>query len=87
MWTEGNGNNNTGWSDDAYAATLREAALKADPAERLDLLKKAESLLMQQQPILPVSWYTRNYLHRPEVKGWHPLLLDNHPWKTIRLEK
>lgn len=86
MWTEGNGNNNTGWSDEEYAATLREAALKADPAERLELLRKAESLLMQQQPILPVSWYTRNYLHRPEVKGWHPLLLDNHPWKTIRLE-
>ncbi|HEX7262234.1 MAG TPA: peptide ABC transporter substrate-binding protein [Luteolibacter sp.] len=87
MWTAGNGNNNTGWSDPRYEALLREAALKADPAERFALFRQAEALLMEAQPILPVAHYTRNYLLRPEVKGWHPLLLDNHPWKTIRLER
>jgi oligopeptide transport system substrate-binding protein len=87
MWTAGNGNNNTGWSDPRFEALLREAALKADPAERFALFRQAEALLMDAQPILPISHYTRNYLLRPEVKGWHPLLLDNHPWETIRLER
>ena len=87
MWTSGNGNNNTGWSEPRYEALLRDAAQKADPAERLALFRQAEALLMDAQPILPISYYSRNYLLRPEVKGWHPLLLDNHPWKTIRLER
>jgi oligopeptide transport system substrate-binding protein len=87
MWTAGNGNNNTGWSDPSYEALLREAALKADPAQRLALFRVAEAMLMDAQPILPVCYYTRSYLQRPEVKGWHPLLLDNHPWEAIRLER
>lgn len=87
MWTQGNGNNNTGWSDPKYEALLREAAQKSDPAERFALFREAEALLMDAQPILPISHYTRNYLLRPEVKGWYPLLLDNHPWEAIRLER
>ena len=86
LWTQGNGNNNTGWSDPRYEALLREAALKSDPTARLALFREAEGLLMDAQPIVPISYYTRNYLLRPEVKGWHPLLLDNHPWAAIRLE-
>ncbi|BCX46425.1 peptide ABC transporter substrate-binding protein [Haloferula helveola] len=86
MWTEGNGNNNTGWGSEEYEALLSDAAKQADPAKRLETLKKAEELLMTEQPILPVSFYARNYLHRPEVKGWHPLLLDNHPYKLLSLE-
>jgi oligopeptide transport system substrate-binding protein len=87
MWTDGNGNNNTGWSHPNYEALLREAALKADPAERFRLFREAEALLMDAQPIIPISHYTRNYLLRPEVKGWQPLLLDNHPWAAIYLER
>lgn len=86
MWTEGNGNNNTGWHSDGYEELLEKAALQPDPTERNRLLAEAETVLMKEQPILPVSWYARNYLHRPEVKGWHPLLLDNHPWKAISLD-
>lgn len=87
LWTPGNGNNNTGWSDPRYQALLAQAALKSEPAERFALFREAEELLMDAQPILPISFYTRNYLLRPEVKGWHPLLLDNHPWEAIRLER
>ncbi|WP_193213161.1 peptide ABC transporter substrate-binding protein [Luteolibacter marinus] len=86
MWTEGNGNNNTGWHSDRYEELLSGAALEADPAKRLESLRQAERLMMDEYPILPMSWYSRNYLLRPEVKGWHPLLLDNHPYSAIRLE-
>jgi oligopeptide transport system substrate-binding protein len=86
MWTEGNGNNNTGWHSDQFETLIDQAALQADPQARLDMLKQAEDILMEDQPILPVSWYSRNYLLHPSVKGWHPLLLDNHPWKALRLD-
>jgi oligopeptide transport system substrate-binding protein len=86
MWTKGNGNNNTGWSNEEYEKLLRDAALQADPAQRLSSFRKAEGMLMDAQPIAPLAVYARNYLHRPEVKNWHPLLLDHHPWKATRLE-
>jgi oligopeptide transport system substrate-binding protein len=86
MWTKDNGNNNTGWSSTEYEALLREAARQPDPASRNATLARAEAMLLADSPILPIAWYSRLYLHRPEVKGWHPLVLDNHPWKTITLE-
>lgn len=86
MWTRGNGNNNTGWSSEQYEALLRKAAQQSDPDERVKILAQAEKILLDDAPISPLAWYTRLYFHRPEVKGWHPLLLDNHPWKHIRLE-
>lgn len=86
MWTKGNGNNNTGWDSPEYEALLSSAAQQADPAMRLDGLRQAERLMIDAYPILPVSWYSRNYLLRPEVKGWYPLLLDNHPYSAVRLE-
>lgn len=87
MWTEGGGNNNTGWHSPEYEALLREAAYKGDPAERYAVLRQAERVLMDEMPIAPVSHYSRNYLLHPAVCGWHPKLLDNHPWKEIRFEK
>ena len=86
MWTEGNGNNNTGWHSEEYEALLDKAAHQTDPAQRLEIFKQAEHLLMEAQPICPISFRGRNYLLRPEVKNWHPLLLDNHPWGSISLE-
>ena len=86
MWTEGNGNNNTGWHSPEYEALLDQAAHQADPARRFEIFRQAERMLMEQQPIAPITYRGRNYLLRPEVKNWHPLLLDNHPWGAISLE-
>jgi len=86
MWTRDNGNNNTGWASPAYEKLLREAAQQADPADRNAVLAKAEGILMDELPILPIAWYSRLYMIRPEVRGWHPLVLDNHPWKHVTLQ-
>jgi len=87
MWTKDNGNNNTGWHSAEYERLLSEAAHCADPAQRLRTFEKAEKLFMDERPILPFAWQARNYLHHPSVKGWYPLLLDNHPWSAISLEE
>jgi oligopeptide transport system substrate-binding protein len=86
MWTEGNGNNNTGWHDKKFEALLKESANRPDPASRLAGYKEAEGIFMNAMPVAPIGWHSRNYLHHPSAKGWYPLLLDNHPWKSIYLE-
>jgi oligopeptide transport system substrate-binding protein len=86
MWLTGGGNNETGWSNPEYDRLIAQAAATADPAGRLEVFQKAEAILMDEMPEIPVYFYTRVYLKRPEVKGWYPTLLDNHPYKYVYLE-
>jgi len=86
MWMKDAGNNRTGWHSEKFQEILAEAAETGDPAERYAVLAKAEALFLEERPILPVYWYVRNYLLHPDVKGWDPLILDNHPYKFLRLE-
>lgn len=87
MWMKDGGNNRTGWSNPDYENMLGKAEQLADQKLRIQQLQKAETLFLNERPILPVYWYTRNYLLHPHVKNWHPLLLDNHPYKFVRLEE
>ncbi len=87
MWITDGGNNNTGWGSKQFEDLLKEAENTADPAARLQILAKAEKTILDDTPILPVYWYATNYLIRPEVKNWHPLLLNNHPFKFVKIEK
>jgi oligopeptide transport system substrate-binding protein len=81
----GNGDNFTGWSDPAYDALVSRADRMADPDARAVLYGQAERILAEQAPVIPLYHYTHVYLLRPEVKGWHPTLLDHHPYKAVSL--
>ena len=85
MWTPDNGNNNTGWDSKPFAETLEKSFEVTDSAARYELLKKAEGMLLEDSPIAPIAWWGKNYLIDPSVKGWEPLLLDNHPFTSVKL--
>lgn len=86
IWTSDSGNNYTGWGDPAYDALLREAALAPDETQRHALLRQAEARMLDAAPIVPIYYYTHVFLIQPTVKGWHPTLLDHHPYKHVWLE-
>jgi oligopeptide transport system substrate-binding protein len=86
IWTTGNPNNCTNWSSPAYDQLIDQAAATADQTQRLALLRQAETILLQEGPLLPIYWYTRTYLLDPSVQNWHPVLLDVHPPKFLDLE-
>ena len=50
------------------------------------MLAQAEELMLKEYPIININWNTSNYLLRSEVKGWYPLLLNNHPYKFVELK-
>jgi len=85
IWTTGDSNNYTGWSNADYDRCMKESALLSDPALRFAKLAEAEAILLDEVPILPIYWYTRVYLLHPDVRNWHPTLLDHHPYKHIDL--
>jgi len=86
IWTTGNGNNNTHWSDPEYDELIRQAARTGDAKARLDFLHQAEELFLSNPPVVLIYWYTRGYLMQPLVENWNPLAFDNHNYKFIDLE-
>lgn len=87
MWVTGSGNNRTGWSNMKYDELIARAAEAADRDERYEYFQQAEEILAEEVPIIPVYTYTRVYLISPEVKGWHPNIMDHHPYQHVYLEE
>jgi oligopeptide transport system substrate-binding protein len=86
MFVTGGGNNRTGWSNHEYDRLIAEAARTPDEARRFEVFQRAEAILLDELPIMPIYFYTHVYARRPEVKGWYPTILDNHPYKYVYLE-
>ncbi|MDQ8203013.1 peptide ABC transporter substrate-binding protein [Pelagicoccus sp. SDUM812003] len=86
MFRTGDGNNNTGWSNARYDELITRSITEPDAERRLELLHEAESILMDELPIIPLYFYNRIYRIAPEVKGWYPKITDNRNYKYISLE-
>ncbi len=85
MWRTGDSNNRTGWSSEEYDRLYRESFFATSQEERFEILRDAESILLDEVPMLPIYWYTRVYLLHPDVRNWNPQLLDNKPYKHVDL--
>ena len=85
IWTAKSGNNYSGWSDPDYDSALFQADRTQDDATRNALYAKAESILVQAAPMIPIYYYSHVFLIRPSVKGWYPTVLDHHPYKAVSL--
>jgi len=85
VWRGGSGNNYTGWSDANYDAWLFAADRTTDGEQRRSLWLKAEKDLLEAAPIIPIYYYTHDFLIRPSVHGWYPNSLDHHPYQDVWL--
>ena len=81
------GNNKTGWVDMDYDALVEQANTINNQAERYEMLYKAEEILIENMPIIPLYTYVRAYQLSPDVKGFNPHILDHHHPKFIYLER
>jgi oligopeptide transport system substrate-binding protein len=86
IMTSDNGNNQTGWKSAEYDRLIGAARTSGDSAKRYEYYQQCEKILVEECPIAPVYFYSRNNLRRPEVKGWYGNLLDLHPLKGVYLD-
>ena len=79
------GNNRTGWSNSEYDSLLTNARAEPNPARRLQLLRKAETLLVTEAlPIIPIYHFVGCLMFDPNKwGGLYPNLLDEHPFSEI----
>lgn len=79
-------NNHPGWVDPTYSKLLGEANREADPARRMELLAKCESILIDQMPVLPLYFYASVKLQKPYIAGWYDNPLDQHQLKYVSID-
>jgi oligopeptide transport system substrate-binding protein len=85
MWMTDAGNNDSGWSNKEYDGLILKAAQTVDRDERFEVFQKAEAILLDEMPVIPIYFYTSTYLLQPSVKGWGPTILDHHPYPYVEL--
>lgn len=66
-----NSTNNTQWENKEFIEQLNLSALEKDPAKRYDTLQKAEAILMQNLPVIPVFFGAFNYVKSENLFGVH----------------
>jgi oligopeptide transport system substrate-binding protein len=81
IFTTGNENNRTGWSDPRFDALLSRSDAAVEP-ERSRLLAEAEAILLEELPILPIYAYATKNLVDPRLGGFFDNALDEHPMKA-----
>lgn len=63
------GSNRTGWENQRYAELLEESYTQTDPAARFATLAKAEQVMLDEMPIIPLYDLNMLYMHKPHVKN------------------
>ncbi len=86
MFTTGNGQNRTGWSNAEYDRLIAAAALEGDDARRFALFRQAERILCEEElPIIPLFFKTGNFLLRSRFCGLHDNLRDVLPIHRVQI--
>ena len=86
MFMSDNGNNNTGFKNKEYDRLLTDAAKERNQKKRFELFHKAEVILADELPLIPIYIYTRLYLKNPNVQGWFNNVEDIHPLKFVSIK-
>jgi oligopeptide transport system substrate-binding protein len=61
--------NDSKWDSPDYDRLCAQAAKETDQHRRLVLLSKAENILLNEAPIIPLYTYVNSYMFRDQVKG------------------
>jgi oligopeptide transport system substrate-binding protein len=80
------GNNGSGWFDSDFVDLLERANLSQDPDERYRLLARAEAMILEAQPVVPLMTSSTNWVKKPYVKGMYPNPGTQMTWKFVYIE-
>jgi oligopeptide transport system substrate-binding protein len=88
LWVTGAGNNNVKYSNLKYDQLIKDAKASNDDKFRMDKMKEAEKILINDMPISPLFFSTTAYIQRNYVKGWvrHAVGVEN-DWKWTYISK
>ena len=80
-------NGGSGYYDPKYDQMLDEANSELNPQTRYEKLARAEVYAMDQQPFIPLTVGSTNWMKKPYVKGLYPNPGTLHSWKYVYIER
>lgn len=87
MFLGDSGQNDTGFRNQRYDdLILRETANAVTRDQRYELMYEAETILMENLPLLPIYWYSNRYLQHPSVKGMPENVVQYTNFKYVSLD-
>jgi oligopeptide transport system substrate-binding protein len=87
LFQSGGGLNNTGYASEEYDEFLRLAAVEGDLLRRAEYLQRAEAVLLDDLPILPIYFYVTSKLVKPWVGGLSSNIMDHNRSKDYYILK
>ena len=79
--------NCTGWWDQKYVDLLDQGNRTPDKLKRFEIFARAENLMLEAQPIIPIETGAVNWVKKPYVKGLYPNAGSLFPWKFVYIER
>ncbi|MDA7794823.1 peptide ABC transporter substrate-binding protein [Porticoccaceae bacterium] len=81
------GNNRTRWCNPEYDQIILQQVPKAKThQQRLELFQQAETILLDEMPVIPIYIYTSNNLVQPTVKNFGRNILNQANYREMYLE-
>ncbi len=75
------------YNNPAYDTLSKEAVLLADLETRADMMRRAEAMMLHDQPIIPIFFSVTKQLVKDYVKGWVDNAPGSHLSRYLRIEK
>jgi oligopeptide transport system substrate-binding protein len=81
------GLNYSRWANPAYDELLAKASSERDLKARAKILAEAEAILLRDQPVMPIMFYSSKNLVSKRVSGWKANLLDRHLTRYLSMAR
>ncbi len=82
-----NNDSSTGWHNPEFDKIMDQANKELDEMKRFELLARAEFMMIQDQPVIPLQTQATNWIKKPYVKGLYPNPGTLHAWKFVYIEQ
>jgi oligopeptide transport system substrate-binding protein len=88
MFETGNGNNHTSYTNPAYDELLNKVRTELDTKTRFGYLMDLEKILMEDLPIGPIYWRSRDYILSGKIEsGVIRTAFQDMNYKYVKLAK
>ena len=84
MWTSDASNNFSGWSNPRFDQLIEQSHRCTDTRNRMQTLADAHTLLIREQPIIPLFHLNRMFLVLPDLRPWGQSLLNTIRYPTLK---
>src|SRR5688572_31832415 len=83
LFTPDSGFNSGGWNSAEYNRLIAAADREPDPSKRFEQLGRAERILVDETPLVPLYNYLGHNLIKPFIKGVHHNIRELHPLQGV----